>query len=240
MSAPQSAPLRVLALTRTSRRGPSTRYRIEQYRAELAARGIELDSRPLFGDTWFTILELRPAPLRALLKAGYSLARLAPAWSRPAARARAARTTSCSSSSSSSPTCPGGSRSACGPLARRCCWNSTTRSGSARDTRRSSPPSARAPRWVLVGNDFLREWAAQHARRTGRIPTTIDVQRYPFAPPRIRRRRPLRVGLDRAALQPRLPLAALGPAAAAAGLGAARGAARDQQRRSERARVEPG
>src|SRR5262249_29171735 len=82
-----SRPLRVLALTRTSRRGPSTRYRIEQYRAELAARGIELETRPLFGDAWFSILERRP-PLRGLLKAGYSLARLAARTAQAGAAAR--------------------------------------------------------------------------------------------------------------------------------------------------------
>lgn len=68
--------MKIVALTRTSPIGPSTRYRIEQYRPALASQGIELVTLPLFGRTWFAILGCRPALLRALLKAPYSLARL--------------------------------------------------------------------------------------------------------------------------------------------------------------------
>ena len=71
-----SAPLRVVALTRTGPRGPSTRYRIEQYRPELARLGIEVETRPLFGDSWFRILEVRNPLARTLLKVPYSLGRL--------------------------------------------------------------------------------------------------------------------------------------------------------------------
>ena len=47
--------MKVLALTRTSSIGPSTRYRIEQYRPLLAERGIEVDTLPLFDERWFAI-----------------------------------------------------------------------------------------------------------------------------------------------------------------------------------------
>lgn len=68
--------MKVVALTRTSNVGPSTRYRIEQYRPALARDGIEIVTRPLFGTTWFALLGLRPAILRVPAKALYSLARL--------------------------------------------------------------------------------------------------------------------------------------------------------------------
>ncbi len=58
--------MKVVALTRTSARGPSSRYRIEQYRAALAAEGVHVETAPLFGDGWFALLEWRSAPLRAL------------------------------------------------------------------------------------------------------------------------------------------------------------------------------
>ena len=78
MSVPATGPtpLRVIALTRTGPRGPSTRYRIEQYRPHLARLGITVETRPLFGDGWFSILEVRHPLVRTLLKAPYSLGRL--------------------------------------------------------------------------------------------------------------------------------------------------------------------
>jgi len=69
--------MKVIALTRTSSIGPSTRYRIEQYVPALERAGIEVVTRPLFGATWFAILERRPGPLRTGLKGLYSVTRLA-------------------------------------------------------------------------------------------------------------------------------------------------------------------
>jgi len=69
-------PLRVVALTRTSSRGPSTRYRIEQFRPRLAELGITVETRPLFGESWFRLLEQPPGLWRGLRKAAYSLGRL--------------------------------------------------------------------------------------------------------------------------------------------------------------------
>ena len=188
-----TAPLRVLALTRTSRRGPSTRYRIEQYRSELAAHGIELTTRPLFGDAWFSILETRPAPLRGLLKAGYSLARLV-------ARAAQAREAARGGhdlvlvEQQLFPYLPWS-------LERRL-WPKRTPVLlefddaiwlTAGHEEKLAAACARAA-LVLVGNDFLREWAARHAARTAVIPTTIDMARYPASPPPDPDGRPLRVG----------------------------------------------
>jgi glycosyltransferase involved in cell wall biosynthesis len=188
-----SAPLKVLALTRTSRRGPSTRYRIEQYRAELAARGVELDCRPLFGDAWFAILETGPAPLRAVLKAGYSITRLAAriAQSRLAARGGHDLVLI---EQQLFPYLPWA-------LERRL-WPSRTPVLLEFDdaiwltpghAEKLAAECARAD-MVLVGNAYLREWAARHARRTALIPTTIDMARYPDVPPPPAAGRPLRVG----------------------------------------------
>ena len=69
--------MKVLALTRTDSRGPSTRYRIEQYRPLLAARGIEVETRPLFGARWFALLERPAGAGRAVGKALESARQLA-------------------------------------------------------------------------------------------------------------------------------------------------------------------
>ena len=92
--------MKVVALARTSLIGPSTRYRIGQYRAPLAKQGIEVQLLPLFGATWFRILDLRPAPLRVVCKALYSAVRLV---ARLAQLARALRSESTHSVSCSSP-----------------------------------------------------------------------------------------------------------------------------------------
>lgn len=68
--------MKVVSLTRTSRLGPSSRYRVEQYRDALAAAGVELRTLPLFDAGWFAILEQPPGPLRTLRKALYSARRL--------------------------------------------------------------------------------------------------------------------------------------------------------------------
>ncbi|MGQ0552514.1 MAG: glycosyltransferase family 4 protein [Planctomycetota bacterium] len=68
--------MKVVALTRTSSIGPSSRYRIEQYRAALAAENIVVVTRPLFGRTWFALLEWRSQAVAAFFKAPYALLRL--------------------------------------------------------------------------------------------------------------------------------------------------------------------
>ena len=188
-----SAPLRVLALTRTSSRGPSTRYRIEQYRAELAARGIEVTSRPLFGDSWFAILETRPALLRTLLKAGYSLARLAARVAQAREAARGGHDLVLLEQQMF-PYLPW--------TLERLLWPARTPVLLEFDDAiwltfahraKLAAACARAD-LVLVGNDELAQFARGTARRVVVVPTTIDMTRYPTVPPPPADGRPLRVG----------------------------------------------
>ncbi len=188
-----SAPLRVLALTRTSDRGPSTRYRIEQYRGELAARGIELATRPLFGERWFAILQARPAPLRAALKAGYSLARLVARVAQCAEAARAGHDLVLVEQQMF-PYLPWALERALWPRRSRvllefddALWLTPGHAS------KLAAECSRAD-LVLVGNDFLAAWAGRHARRVAVVPTTIDMARYPAAAPPAAAGRPLRVG----------------------------------------------
>jgi len=188
-----SAPLRVLALTRTSTRGPSTRYRIEQYRTELRARGIELHSRPLFGERWFAILETRPAPLRATLKAGYSVARLVARVSQVSAAARGAYDLVLVEQQLF-PYLPWALERALWPARAPvllefddALWLTPGHAA------KLAAECARAD-LVLVGNDFLAAWAGRHARRVAVVPTTVDMARYPPASPPDAAGRPLRVG----------------------------------------------
>lgn len=73
--------MRVIAYTKTGRRGPSSRYRFFQLQRPLRAHGIELEIHPLFRDAWFRILRIRSRTLRVPLQSLYAawrfLARLA-------------------------------------------------------------------------------------------------------------------------------------------------------------------
>lgn len=169
--------MKVVALTRTSSLGPSTRYRIEQYRPALAAQGIEVETRPLFGRTWFALLETRPAPLRALLKAPYSLGRLLVR----VAQARAAGAGDADVvliEQQLFPYLPRGLEERLWPARKPtilefddALW--LTPGHAAKLARLCARASL-----VIAGNEHLAEWARAHARRVVVIPTTVDVGRY--------------------------------------------------------------
>ena len=169
--------MKVVALTRTSSIGPSTRYRIEQYRPALAAEGIEVVTRPLFGRTWFAILEVRPAPLRALLKAPYSLARLLVRVAQAAGAARGDADVVLVEQQLF-PYLPAALEEALWPARTPtilefddAIWLTP---GHAAKLERLC---ARAT-LVIAGNESLAEFVRPHARRVAVIPTTVDVGRY--------------------------------------------------------------
>lgn len=171
--------MKVVALTRTSSIGPSTRYRIEQYLPALSAEGIDVVTLPLFGPTWFAILGFRFAPLRVFCKIAYSLVRLG---ARLAQIRRAARSDAdlILVEQQYFPYLPAWIEArlwirhkptilefddaiyltfAHGTKLERLCSLATC---------------------VIVGNRFLADFATAHARRVVVIPTTVDVARYPL------------------------------------------------------------
>lgn len=193
--------MRVVALTRTSAVGPSTRYRVLQYRPALAQRGIQVQVRALFGPTWFALLERRPGLLTSLLKAGYSLLRLA-ARTGQVLSARISRPDLVLIEQQLFPYLPA--------WVELLLWPRATPTAVEFDDAIHLTPGhgAKLPRlWaradlVIVGNRFLRDAARAHARRIEVIPTTLDLGRYEQALELQRGRRdqpaepgaPLRVG----------------------------------------------
>jgi glycosyltransferase involved in cell wall biosynthesis len=67
--------VRVVYFSKSSEEGPSSRYRIYQFLPYLEKAGIQCSIRPLMGPTYFTLLEIRSAALRALGKTLYVGAR---------------------------------------------------------------------------------------------------------------------------------------------------------------------
>ncbi|MHC5210309.1 MAG: glycosyltransferase family 4 protein [Planctomycetota bacterium] len=169
--------MKVVALTRTGSRGPSTRYRIEQYRSALADRGITVETRPLFGDTWFRILELRIRPVRALAKTVYSLARLV-ARAGQALEARRGDADLVLVEQQFFPYLPWFIERLLWPVGKRvilefddAIYLTFGHAG------KLSRLCARAD-LVITGNETLAGFARQHAREVAVIPTTVDVARY--------------------------------------------------------------
>ena len=68
--------MKLLYLSKTSFIGPSSRYRIYQYIPYLRKAGIEVKVSPLFKKGWFRILDIRWSPLSAIVKAIYAITRL--------------------------------------------------------------------------------------------------------------------------------------------------------------------
>ncbi len=69
--------MRVVAFTKTSAIGPSSRYRYYQFQGPLKDHGIDLRIRPLFGAGWFAILRVRSKAIRLVLQTIYTLVRFA-------------------------------------------------------------------------------------------------------------------------------------------------------------------
>lgn len=183
--------MKVVALTRTSSLGPSTRYRIEQYRPALAALGIVVETRPLFGESWFRILELRPGPLRVLAKALYSLGRLV-ARAGQALTARRSDADLVLIEQQLFPYLPWTLERLLWPVGKRvilefddAIYLTFAHAG------KLARLCARAD-LVIAGNETLAAFARPHAREVVVIPTTVDTDRYgrPPRPPD----RTLRVG----------------------------------------------
>jgi glycosyltransferase involved in cell wall biosynthesis len=174
--------MKVVALTRTSVIGPSTRYRIEQYRPALAEQGIELVTLPLFGKTWFDILEIRSGLLRLLCKALYTplrlAARIGQCW-----RAAISDADLVLIEQQLFPYLPWGVESLLWPTSKRVIaeYDDAIFLTSGHDAKLAKL-CARAD-LVIVGNAFLRDWAEPRARRLAVIPTTVDTA-HPPEPPR--------------------------------------------------------
>lgn len=71
MNSSETTTLRVIAFTKASEIGPSSRYRYHQMAPYLPSEGIDLHCRPLFGPAWFAILR-RGRWTGAVLKCVYA------------------------------------------------------------------------------------------------------------------------------------------------------------------------
>lgn len=170
--------VRVIAFTKTSAIGPSSRYRYVQYQSRLKRLGVDLELRPLFGAFWFTLLRL-PRPVRALAKLAYTpwrfLVRL-----RDLLALRASDVVVVEHQLF--PYLPAWFEAR---LARRRLGYVLEFDDAIYLTfahRAKLERLCSLARVVVVGNAFLAEFARPFARAVEISPTTIDLERYPAEP----------------------------------------------------------
>lgn len=172
--------MKVIALTRTTSLGPSTRYRIDQYRPRLRERGIEVEMRPLFGPGWFRILERPAGPVRTLSKAVYSLARLAARMAQ-VRTLRAARPDLVLVEQQLFPYLPAWVESLLWPSRIPTALEFDDAIYLTAGHEQKLQRLCALVDVVIVGNRFLADFARPHARRVAVIPTTVDLRRYATA-----------------------------------------------------------
>ncbi len=172
-----SRPLRVVALTRTSAIGPSTRYRILQYRDTLARDGIVVDTAPLFGPTWFALLDMRVPVLTLLLKIGYAKLRLV-ARIAQLVRARASAADVILVEQQLFPYLPTWIERRLWPKRQATILEFDDAIYLTRGHATKLRALCRLATRVIVGNEHLAEFARATARAVDVIPTTVDLSRY--------------------------------------------------------------
>lgn len=177
--------LRVLAFTKTSPIGPSSRYRYYQYVPWLRQHGVELTCRPLFGPTWFRILRRRE-PLRTLLKCVYAplrfLVRLGQLWDR-------SRFDLLVVEHQLFPYLPAWFERALRALGARFTVEFDDAIYLTRLHGRKMEKLCALADHVVVGNEHLARFARRFNAHVSVVPTTIPLERYPSEPP-VRREKP--------------------------------------------------
>jgi glycosyltransferase involved in cell wall biosynthesis len=181
--------MKVVALTRTSTIGPSTRYRIGQYVSDLRQHDIHVSMRPLFGPTWFKLLESTPrSAVTVVGKALYSLSRLLVRVGQVLA-VRIAPPDLVLIEQQLFPYLPAWIEGLLWPRGAPTVLEFDDAIYLTKGHRQKLERLCAQADLVIVGNRFLADFARPHARRVVEIPTTVDLARYEAARAIQRRRR---------------------------------------------------
>lgn len=172
--------MRIVAFTKTSAIGPSSRVRYYAFVEPLREHGIDVSISPLFGRGWFAILRVPFRPARVVLQFGYTLWCFARrAW----ALATLGEIDGIVIEHQLFPYLSAFAERRLRRAGRRFTIEFddaiylTWRHGE------KMAELCRIADRVIVGNRFLAEWASARGARVSVIPTTIDLDRYPEAPP---------------------------------------------------------
>jgi glycosyltransferase involved in cell wall biosynthesis len=167
--------MKLLYFSKTSFIGPSSRYRIYQYIPYLRRAGIEVTVAPLFKEGWFRILDLRQRPLRTAAKGLYSLLRC---FARLKDILRVRSYDLYVFEHQAFPYIP----ALLERFAQKLNTNMLLELDDAiyltRLHKRKIPRLIMMSKHVLVGNNFLRDYALQFNPKVTVIPTVVDIDRF--------------------------------------------------------------
>ncbi len=167
--------MKLLYFSKTSFIGPSSRYRIYQYIPYLREAEIEVEVCPLFREGWFRILEMHPFPLRLLAKAIYSSVRFAVRL-RDLFKVRSHDLYVFEHQAF--PYLPAFLERMCKGINPNIVLEFDDAIFLTFLHGRKIPKLIRMSKHVIVGNDYLRDYALQFNPNVTVIPTVIDTERY--------------------------------------------------------------
>jgi glycosyltransferase involved in cell wall biosynthesis len=167
--------VKLLYFSKTSIIGPSSRYRIYQYIPYLREAGFEVTICPLFKEGWFRILDMRWPLLRAAVKAIYALSRL---FVRIWDLMKVGRYDLYCFEHQAFPYLP----TFLEKIAKRINPNMLLEFDDAIFLTplhgRKIPKLIAMSQHVIVGNDYLKDYAIKFNPRVSVIPTVVDTERY--------------------------------------------------------------
>lgn len=167
--------MKLLYFAKTSFIGPSSRYRIYQYIPYLRKAGIRITVVPLFKEGWFRILDMRWPPMRAVAKAIYALTRL---FVRLWDLLKVGRYDLYCFEHQAFPYLPFFLEK----IAKRLNPNMLLEFDDAIFLTplhgRKIPKIIAMSQYVIVGNNYLKDYALKFNPRVNIIPTVIDTERY--------------------------------------------------------------
>jgi glycosyltransferase involved in cell wall biosynthesis len=165
-----------LYFSKSSFIGPSSRYRIYQYLPYLREAGVEVTVAPLFKEGWFRILDMRQAPLRLLARVLYSLIRL---FVRIKDVLKVGRYDLYCFEHQAFPYLPAFLEKISKLINPNMLLEFDDAIFLTALHRRKIPKLIAMSQHVIVGNDYLRDYALEFNPHVTVIPTVVDIERYP-------------------------------------------------------------
>ena len=167
--------MKVTYFSKSSVRGPSSRYRIYQFLPYLDAAGIECSVRPLLAEKYFSLLEIQNSFLRALGKVIYVGTRfLRRAWD----LITLGRPDLIVIEGQLFPYCPSWPERVLRWLGTRLVFEYDDAIYLTRFHQRKIPSLMQLSAGVVVGNHVLATYAKQFAPNVTMIPTVVDTERF--------------------------------------------------------------
>jgi glycosyltransferase involved in cell wall biosynthesis len=167
--------MRVVYFSKTSKIGPASRYRIYQFLPYLETAVIQCSVYPLFGQTYFRLLEIQAWPLRIFGKSMYSAVRfLKRVWD----LAMIGKPDLIVVEGQLFPYCPPWGERLLTWMGQRLFIEFDDAIYLTRGHRRKIPALLAMASGAIVGNEMLAQYARRYSAQVFVVPTVVDTQRF--------------------------------------------------------------